>query len=69
MAAEKKCLKCGSTSLEPGALHSAYFQPDNTKFLTLNPNVRIRATICMVCGYIELNGDLSKTQDLTETGR
>ena len=69
MAVEMKCLKCGSVSLESGALNTAYFQPDNTKFLTLNPNVRIRATICMDCGYIELNGDLNKAKDLMERGR
>ena len=69
MKTDRKCLKCDSASLVPGALNSGYFQPDNTKFLTLNPNVRIRATICTDCGYIELNGDLKKARALTSRGR
>jgi hypothetical protein len=65
MATEAKCPKCGSLKLETGRLHSAYFRPDNTKFFTFDPNVPVRATVCMDCGNIELATDLKRVEGIT----
>ena len=69
MATEKKCVKCGSASLEPGAIQSTgriHFRPENTKLLTFKTgDVAIKATICLECGFIELIGDFKKAQRLT----
>jgi predicted nucleic-acid-binding Zn-ribbon protein len=68
MATEKKCLRCGSANLEPGALQSTgqlYFRAENTKFFTFQTgDVIVRANICVDCGSIELVGDVRKAQSL-----
>jgi hypothetical protein len=63
MNTQTQCLTCGDTRLEPGVLHSARFRPDNTKFLTLQRDIEVRAIICLSCGHIELSGDVSKVQN------
>jgi predicted nucleic-acid-binding Zn-ribbon protein len=69
MATEKKCLRCGGASLEPGAIRSTghiYFRPENAKFFTFQfADVPVRANMCVDCGTIELVGDVRKAQSLT----
>jgi hypothetical protein len=69
MATEKKCLRCGSTCLEPGLLggpNRVCFRPKNTKFMTLQTgDVSVGASICLDCGLIVLSGDFEKATSLT----
>ena len=69
MATDKKCLRCGSTDLQPGRIQSTgkiWFTPDNAKFFTFKTSdVTVRANICLDCGTVELVGDVHKAQSLT----
>jgi hypothetical protein len=69
MPTEKKCLRCGSTNLQPGRLQATgrvSFTPDNARFFTLQTSdVPVRADICLDCGTVELVGDVQKAQSLT----
>jgi len=68
MTPKKKCLRCGGTSLEPGALQSTgqvYFRAENTKFFTLRTSeVLVKANVCIDCGTIDLVGNVRKGQTL-----
>ncbi|MBN1360830.1 MAG: hypothetical protein JW993_09570 [Sedimentisphaerales bacterium] len=69
MAAEKKCLRCGGTNLEPGHIQGIcglHFQPKNVKSCTLRTaDVLIEANLCPDCGTLELVGDIRKARSLT----
>ena len=64
-----KCVRCGSESLAPGALHGPRrisFRPEGTKFLTLETgDVMTKVTMCRECGWIEITGDVEKLRRLT----
>jgi ribosomal protein S27AE len=64
-----QCVRCGSESLVPGALHGPRrisFRPEGTKFLTLETgDVMTKATMCRECGWIEITGDVEKLRRLT----
>jgi hypothetical protein len=58
-----KCHGCGSTELEAGRLKarsSVKLYLDNTKFLTLFPNIDVQAYVCMGCGLVSLVADAGK---------
>ena len=69
MTREMKCLSCGSTNLEPGALRSTgalHFRPDHAEFLKLKTgNVDVDAQLCLDCGMISLSADVQKVKSLT----
>ncbi len=69
MAIEKKCLRCGSSNLEPGVLQSTgriHFRAENTKIMTFQTSdIQVRSNICLECGFIEMIGDFHKAQSLT----
>jgi hypothetical protein len=60
----RKCLRCGGTRLEPGAIQSTgriYFRPTNSSFWTFGTaNVRVKSNMCLDCGTVELVGDIKK---------
>lgn len=64
----KKCFRCGSVRLEPGAIQSTgriYFRPANSSFWTLRTaDVPVEANICLECGTVELVGDVKKAESL-----
>ena len=55
--------------LATGALYSAVrtsFRPQESRFLTLETgDVMTKATMCRVCGLVEIVGDVSKLHRLT----
>ncbi len=65
---EMKCPLCGSKNLEPGNLESSgriYFRPENCKFLSLKTaNVKLKAKVCVDCGYVIVLADTEKLQSL-----
>lgn len=68
MDREMKCLSCGSTNLEPGALRSTgalHFRPDHAEFLKLKTaNVDVEAQLCLDCGMISLSSNVQKVKSL-----
>ncbi|HYE62134.1 MAG TPA: hypothetical protein VD997_09065 [Phycisphaerales bacterium] len=67
MSDTKKCIRCGGTRLEPGALgsFSLTFRPKNTPFLTMASNdVAVDANMCLDCGTVEFVGDVVKARKL-----
>lgn len=63
-----KCLRCGSSNFQPGAIQSTgsiFFVPDNTRFLSsLSSDVSLKTRICMECGTLDLTGDTKKVAAL-----
>lgn len=63
-----KCPKCGSETLDPGALYGPRrmsFRPEGAKFLTLETgDVMTKASMCRHCGHVEIVGDVSKLRRL-----
>jgi hypothetical protein len=59
-----KCNGCGSEELETGKLRAHHASVklflDNTKFLTLAPNIGVQAHVCMGCGLVSLVADAGK---------
>jgi predicted nucleic-acid-binding Zn-ribbon protein len=70
MDEKKKCLRCGSTNLEPGSIQSngkVCFRPKKAKFLsTRSADVCVKANICIDCGHMEFVGDAKKTKLLVK---
>jgi predicted nucleic-acid-binding Zn-ribbon protein len=68
VSAETKCLRCGGTNLEPGALRSTgalHFRPHDAKFLKLKTaNVDVDAQLCLDCGTVSLTSDVRKVKSL-----
>lgn len=64
----KKCLRCGTPHLEPGAIQSTgrlYFRPANSRFWTFKTaDVPVQANLCLECGALELVGDMKKAEAL-----
>lgn len=58
MNEEKKCLRCGSTSLKAGNFQSTgkiYSRPENAKFSTFfTTGVPVSSIMCFDCGHVEL---------------
>lgn len=73
MAQEKTCLRCGGTNLEPGFIESTgriHFRVANTRIMTFQTSdVTIDASICMVCGTLDLVGDVKKAQSLIKRAK
>ncbi len=65
-----KCLRCGSTNLEPGTIQSSGrvgFRPKRAKFISSKvADVSIQANICINCGHMEFIGDAEKTKLLVK---
>ena len=66
----EKCIKCGSERLAPGKLQSSGlvgFRPDQAKFFTSKTaDTKVKATICLECGFTEIIGDLEKLKKLVQ---
>ena len=58
MNEEKKCLRCSSTNVKPGALQSTgkiYARPDNANLETfLKTGFLVNVNICFDCGHVEM---------------
>jgi hypothetical protein len=65
-----RCLNCGGTNMESGALHSTgrmSFRPADAKFLKLHTaNVEVDADLCLDCGCVALRADTRKVKALTD---
>jgi len=59
-----QCLKCKSEKLASGKAVGRFI-PDNPRFLTLTTQVPVRATMCTVCGHIDLSGDVESLNRIT----
>ena len=62
------CSKCGATEITSGKLEGKWlgFRPHQRKFWSLIARVPLSATMCNICGHIELFGDcqaLAKISD------
>ena len=72
MSATKTCLRCGSSSLEPGRVQSTgrlYFRPANSRFMTIHTaDIPVLSSICLGCGLIEFGGEMSKLANLQNKG-
>ncbi|QIF03559.1 hypothetical protein [Roseimicrobium sp. ORNL1] len=70
---DDKCLRCGSSNFQPGAIQSTgsiYFVPDNTKLLSaLSSDVSLKSRICMDCGTLDFTGDTKKVAALVGTDK
>ena len=73
MSATKTCLRCGSSSLEPGRVQSTgrlYFRPANSRFMTVHTaDIPVLSSICLDCGFIEFGGEMNKARKLTKQGK
>lgn len=62
--ASQKCAVCGNAGLVEGRIQGTgrtYFRPSKPKFLTLTePMIAVDASMCPVCGYVQLRGDTAK---------
>ena len=71
MSQENKCLKCGSSNLEPSEFRSTgkiYSRPKNAKLMAiLTGGVPVTAMTCLDCGHVELLVDANKARLLTAT--
>ena len=68
----RRCLRCSGERMEPGGLHTLgglSFRPVHSTFWTLQPNVAIRAFLCLDCGNLELVGDVKKAAALVGEGK
>jgi len=67
---KKKCQRCGSEKLQPGAIQSTgkiYFRPADTKFVTYKTaDIEVTANICIDCGNIELVADTQRVSSLID---
>jgi len=64
------CLRCNKgETIVLGALYSGMrtsFRPQESKFLTLETgDVMTKATMCRICGAVEIVGDVNKLRRLT----
>jgi len=70
MSEEKRCLRCGSTNLEPGELQSTgkiYSRPRDAKLVTvLTTGVMVHTVICLDCGHVELVVDADKARSIAK---
>jgi len=70
MNGEKKCLRCGSTNLQPSDLQSTgkiYSRPKDAKLVTvLTTGVPISSLVCLDCGHVELLVDAKKAKSITK---
>jgi hypothetical protein len=67
-----RCLRCNGERMEPGGLQARVglsFHPANSTFWTLQPNVQIRAFLCLDCGHMELVGDVQRAEALVGQGK
>ena len=68
MSEEKKCLRCGSSNLEPCTLQSTgkiYSRPKNAKLVTvLTTGAPVSGLMCLDCGHVELVVDANKARSL-----
>jgi hypothetical protein len=65
------CLRCNKgETIVLGALYSGMrtsFRPQESKFLTLETgDVMTKATMCRICGAVEIVGDVNKLRRLTK---
>jgi hypothetical protein len=64
----KKCIRCGGTRLEPGAIQSTgriYFRPVNSSFWSLRTaDVPVEANVCLDCGTVEMVAEVKKVEAL-----
>ena len=71
MNEEKKCLRCGGTSLKAGNFQSTgkiYSRPENAKFSSfLTTGVTVNSIMCFDCGQEELVVDPEKIKLITKT--
>ena len=65
----KSCTQCGGKMLAAGALHGLQrvsFRPEGSRFFTLESgDVMTKASMCRVCGFVEIIGDVNKLRRLT----
>jgi len=65
-----KCISCKSVRLETGCLQTTgkvCFHPDHAKFISLKTSdIKIRALMCLDCGYIHICGDVEKANVLVD---
>jgi hypothetical protein len=72
METDKKCLRCGSTRLQPGKLQSGggvggvCFEPDIVKRFAFNHSVEVRADICLDAAPSSWSATLRKRSRLPE---
>ena len=64
------CVRCNQgETMALGALYSGLrtsFRPQDSKFLTLETgDVMTKATMCRICGAVEIVGDVNKLRRLT----
>lgn len=68
MSEEMKCLRCGSSNLEPSELQSTgkiYSRPKNAKLVTvLTTGAPVSGLMCLDCGHVELVVDANKARSL-----
>ncbi|MHC4464056.1 MAG: hypothetical protein ACYS6W_15440 [Planctomycetota bacterium] len=70
MNEEKKCLRCGSTNLQPSDVQSTgkiYSRPKDAKLVTmLTTGVPVDSLICLDCGHVELIVDTEKAKSISK---
>jgi len=68
MSEEMKCLRCGSSNLEPSELQSTgkiYSRPKNAKLVTvLTTGAPVSGLMCLDCGHTEMVVDTKKARSL-----
>ena len=66
-----RCLRCDSDQLAEGGLYGPgrmALRPEGARFLTLEMgHVMTKATICRICGFVAITGDVQKLRRLTAT--
>ena len=71
MNEQRKCLRCGGTNLTEGDFQSTgkiYSRPKNAKMSSLFiTGVLVGSTICLDCGYLELNVNPDKVKLITKS--
>ncbi len=70
MNEEKKCLRCGGTSLQAGNFQSTgkiYSRPENAKISAFfTSGVPVSSIMCFDCGHVELIVDPKKIKLITK---
>ena len=70
MNEEKKCLRCGGTSLKAGNVQSTgkiYSCPENAKISSFfTTGVPVSSIMCFDCGHVELIADTEKMKLITK---
>jgi len=70
MTANKTCLRCGSSGIEPGRVQSTgrlYFRPANPRIMTARTaDIPLQASMCLSCGTIDFRGEVDKARKLSK---